>query len=89
MNMLCPSCHSVFDKDIDDANKIKEDWFYLRNLSETLAEDYASTSSMLKYIRRIHLKASIAIEARDHKVLGESEALYAKWNSSLYIIIKY
>ncbi|MEM0077589.1 MAG: hypothetical protein QW754_01300 [Thermoplasmata archaeon] len=44
---------------------------------------------MLKYIRRIHLKASIAIEARDHKVLGESEALYAKWNSSLYIIIKY
>ncbi|MEM3965247.1 MAG: hypothetical protein QXP79_01465 [Thermoplasmata archaeon] len=72
--MLCPSCHSVFDKDIDDANKIKEDWFYLRNLGETLAEDYASTSSMLEYIRRIpHVKASIAVEARSPKVTDEAK----------------
>ncbi|MEM2938486.1 MAG: hypothetical protein QXL95_04645 [Thermoplasmata archaeon] len=87
--VVCPSCHWVFDRDVGAANKIKEEGLCLGNLGETLAEDYASTSSMLEYIRRIHLKASIAIEARDHKVLGESEALYAKWNSSLYIIIKY
>ncbi|MEM0195753.1 MAG: transposase [Thermoplasmatales archaeon] len=69
--VVCPSCHSVFDRDVGAANKIKEEGLCLGNLGEMLAEDYASTISMLEYIRRIpHVKASIAVEARSPKVTG-------------------
>ncbi|MEM3197469.1 MAG: zinc ribbon domain-containing protein, partial [Conexivisphaerales archaeon] len=60
--VVCPSCHSIFDRDVSAANK--QEGLCLGNLGETLAEDYASTSSMLEYIKRIpHVKASIAVEA--------------------------
>ncbi|MEM3035740.1 MAG: zinc ribbon domain-containing protein, partial [Thermoplasmata archaeon] len=73
--VVCPSCHWVFDRDVGAANKIKEEGLCLGNLGETLAEDYASTSNMLEYIRRIpHVKASIAVEARSPKVTDEAEA---------------
>ncbi|MEM0288282.1 MAG: zinc ribbon domain-containing protein, partial [Nitrososphaerota archaeon] len=66
--VICPSCHSVFDRDVVAANKIKQEGLCLGNLGETLAEDYASTSSMLEYIKSIpHVKASIAYEARSSK----------------------
>ncbi|MEM4067386.1 MAG: zinc ribbon domain-containing protein [Candidatus Micrarchaeaceae archaeon] len=71
--VVCPSCHSVFDRDVGAANKIKEEGLCLGNLGETLAEDYASTSSMLEYIKHISVKASIAVEARSPKVTGEAE----------------
>ncbi|MEM4150747.1 MAG: zinc ribbon domain-containing protein [Conexivisphaerales archaeon] len=45
---VCPSCHSVFDRDVGAANK--QEGLCLGNLGETLAEDYAS--SMLEYIKR-------------------------------------
>ncbi|MEM3290259.1 MAG: transposase [Candidatus Micrarchaeaceae archaeon] len=71
--VVCPSCHSVFDRDVGAANKIKEEGLCLGNLGETLAEDYASTISMLEYINRIpHVKASIAVEARSPKVTSVS-----------------
>ncbi len=37
---VCPSCHSVFDRDVVAANKIKQEVLCLWNLGETLAEDY-------------------------------------------------
>ncbi|MEM0202308.1 MAG: zinc ribbon domain-containing protein, partial [Candidatus Micrarchaeaceae archaeon] len=39
---ICPSCHSVFDRDVGAANKIKQEGLCLGNLGETLVEDYAS-----------------------------------------------
>ncbi|MEM3424118.1 MAG: transposase [Nitrososphaeria archaeon] len=67
----CPSCHSIFDRDIGAANIIKQEGLCLRNIGETLAEDYASTSNMLEYIKRIpHVKASIAVEARSPVLTG-------------------
>ncbi|MEM3242429.1 MAG: zinc ribbon domain-containing protein, partial [Conexivisphaerales archaeon] len=47
--VVCPSCHSVFDRDVGAANK--QEGLCLGNLGETLAEDYAS--SMLEYIKRM------------------------------------
>ncbi|MEM0146976.1 MAG: hypothetical protein QXF85_00790 [Candidatus Micrarchaeaceae archaeon] len=42
---------------------------------ETLEEDYTSASSILEYIKSIpHVKASISVEARSHKVAGVAEA---------------
>ncbi|MEM4126718.1 MAG: transposase, partial [Conexivisphaerales archaeon] len=77
--VVCPSCHSVFDRDVGAANKIKQEGLCLGNLGETLAEDYASTSSMLEYIKRIpHVKASIAVEARSSKQAGVAEAPSAR-----------
>ncbi|MEM3859006.1 MAG: hypothetical protein QW478_06325, partial [Candidatus Micrarchaeaceae archaeon] len=59
----------------------------LGNLGETLAEDYASTSNMLEYIKSIpHVKASIAVEARSPKVAGEAEAPSARRGSSLILL---
>ncbi|MEM3215406.1 MAG: hypothetical protein QXS17_00595 [Candidatus Micrarchaeaceae archaeon] len=56
-------------------NKIKQEGLCLRNLGETLVEDYASASSMLEYIKSIpHVKASIAVEARSPKVADVAEA---------------
>ncbi|MEM0143557.1 MAG: zinc ribbon domain-containing protein [Candidatus Parvarchaeum sp.] len=46
---ICPSCHSVFDRDVSAANKIKQEGLCLRNLGETLAEDYASASRCLMH----------------------------------------
>ncbi|MEM4126736.1 MAG: transposase [Conexivisphaerales archaeon] len=46
---VCPSCHSVFDRDVGAANK--QEGLCLGNLGDTLAEDYAS--SMLEYIKRM------------------------------------
>ncbi|MEM4102933.1 MAG: zinc ribbon domain-containing protein, partial [Conexivisphaerales archaeon] len=75
--VVCPSCHSVFDRDVGAANK--QEGLCLGNLGETLAEDYASTSSMLEYIKRIpHVKASIAVEARSSKQAGVAEAPSAR-----------
>ncbi|MEM3288780.1 MAG: hypothetical protein QXT35_01670, partial [Conexivisphaerales archaeon] len=72
---VCPSCHSVFDRDVGAANK--QEGLCLGNLGETLAEDYAS--SMLEYIKRIpHVKASIAVEARSSKQAGVAEAPSAR-----------
>ncbi|MEM3248825.1 MAG: hypothetical protein QXL00_03485, partial [Conexivisphaerales archaeon] len=72
-----PSCHSVFNRDVGAANK--QEGLCLGNLGETLAEDYASTSSMLEYIKRIpHVKASIAVEARSSKQAGVAEAPSAR-----------
>ncbi len=47
--VVCPSCHSVFDRDVGAANK--QEGLCLGNLGEALAEDYAS--SMLEYIKRM------------------------------------
>ncbi|MEM3185958.1 MAG: zinc ribbon domain-containing protein, partial [Conexivisphaerales archaeon] len=77
--VVCPSCHSVFDRDVVAANKIKQEGLCLGNLGETLAEDYASTSSMLEYIKSIpHVKASIAYEARSSKQADVAEATSAR-----------
>ncbi|MEM4064555.1 MAG: hypothetical protein QXR16_03755, partial [Candidatus Micrarchaeaceae archaeon] len=47
----------------------------LGNLGETLAEDYASTSNMLEYIKSIpHVKASIAVEARSPQTNGRGRS---------------
>jgi len=44
----------------------------LWNIGETLAEDDASTSSMLDYLKSIpHVKASIAVEAISSKQAEE------------------
>ncbi|MEM3416322.1 MAG: hypothetical protein QW719_03225 [Candidatus Micrarchaeaceae archaeon] len=62
----CPSCNSVFDRGVTSAAKIKRRGALLWKIGETLVEDYASTSSMLEYIKSIpHVKASIAVEARN------------------------
>ncbi|MEM3853800.1 MAG: hypothetical protein QW606_05800, partial [Conexivisphaerales archaeon] len=89
--VVCPSCHSVFDRDVGAANK--QEGLCLGNLGETLAEDYAS--SMLEYIKRIpHVKASIAVEAPNKRAWprpqGRGSSLtvngiiyiynFAKWN---------
>ncbi|MEM3839047.1 MAG: hypothetical protein QXF01_00485, partial [Candidatus Micrarchaeaceae archaeon] len=72
---ICTSCHSAFDIGVVSANRIKQEGLCLGSLGETLAEDYASASSMLEYIKSIpHVKASIAVEVRSPKVAGEAEA---------------
>ncbi|MEM4097967.1 MAG: hypothetical protein QXS81_04705, partial [Candidatus Micrarchaeaceae archaeon] len=82
-----PSCHLAFDRDVGSANRIKQEGLCLGNLGETLAEDYASTSNMLEYIKSIpHVKASIAVEARSPKVAGEAEAPSARRGSSLILL---
>ncbi|MEM4063514.1 MAG: zinc ribbon domain-containing protein [Conexivisphaerales archaeon] len=51
--VICPSCHSVFDRDVGAVNK--QEGLCLGNLGDTLAEDYAS--SMLEYIKRMRKQA--------------------------------
>ena len=59
----CPSCGRVQDRDVSAAKAIEG--LSLRNVGETLADDDASTISMLEYLKSIpHVKASIADEAR-------------------------
>ena len=59
----CPSCGHVQDRDVSAAKAVEG--LSLRNVGETLADDDASTSSMLEYLKSIpHVKASIADEAR-------------------------
>jgi putative transposase len=64
----CPSCGRVQDRDVSAANATKYEGLSLWNVGETLADDDASTSSMLEYLKSIpHVKASIAGEARSPK----------------------
>jgi len=72
----CPSCGRVQDRDVSAANAIGYEGLSLRNVGETLADDDASTSSMLEYLKSIpHVKASIAGEARSpEQVDGAQEA---------------
>ena len=64
----CPSCGRVQDRDVSAANTIEYEGLSLRNVGETLVDDDASTISMLEYLKRIlHVKASIAGEARSPK----------------------
>jgi len=64
----CPSCGHVQDRDVSAAYATKYEGLSLRNVGETLADDDASTSSMLEYLKHIpHVKASIAGEARSPK----------------------
>jgi len=59
----CPSCGHVQDRDVSAAKAVEG--LSLRNVGETLADDDASTISMLEYLKHIpHVKASIAGEAR-------------------------
>jgi len=61
----CPSCGRVQDRDVSAANAIEYEGLSLWNVGETLADDDASTISMLEYLKSIpHVKASIAGEAR-------------------------
>ena len=63
----CPSCGHVQDRDVSAANATDYEGLSLRNVGEALVDD-ASTSNMLKYLKRIpHVKASIADEARSPK----------------------
>ena len=61
----CPSCGHVQDRDVSAAYATEYEGLSLRNIGETLADDDASTSSMLEYLKHIpHVKASISNEAR-------------------------
>ena len=70
----CPSCGHVQDRDVSAANATKYEGLSLRNVGETLADDDASTSSMLEYLKSIpHVKASIADEARSPEQAGGAQ----------------
>jgi hypothetical protein len=54
---------------------IKNKGLSLWNVWEMLAENHASTSNMLDYLKSIpHVKASIAVEARSSKLTDAAEA---------------
>ncbi|EQD59440.1 transposase IS605 OrfB [mine drainage metagenome] len=64
----CPFCEYLQDRDVSAANATINKGLSLRNVGETLAEDHASVSSMLEYLKHIpHMKASIADETRSSK----------------------
>ncbi|MGC8581337.1 MAG: RNA-guided endonuclease InsQ/TnpB family protein [Thermoplasmata archaeon] len=64
----CPLCGYTLDRDVSAAMVIKIKGLSLWNIGETLVEDYATTSSVLDYLKSIpHVKASIAVEARSSK----------------------
>ncbi|MGC8725954.1 MAG: zinc ribbon domain-containing protein, partial [Thermoplasmata archaeon] len=64
----CPLCGYTLDRDVSAAMVIKIKGLSLWNIGETLVEDYATTSSMMDYLKSIpHVKASIAVEARSSK----------------------
>jgi len=70
----CPSCGHVQDRDVSTANVIEYEGLSLRNVGETLADDDASTSNMLEYLKSIpHVKASIAGEARSPEQSGGAQ----------------
>ena len=71
----CPNCGCLYDRDVSAANIIRKLGLSLWNIGETLAEDNASTSSMLAYIKHIpHVKANISVEARSPKLTDVAEA---------------
>ncbi len=68
MTFACPSCGYTSDRDVGAAMVTKTKGLSLWNIGETLAEDHASTSNMMDYLKSIpHVKASIAVEARSSK----------------------
>ena len=82
----CPFCGYISDRDVGSAKTIDMKGLSLWNIGETLAEDYASTSNMLRYMNNIpHVKASISIEARSPKQADVAEAPSAGRGSSLLI----
>ncbi|MEM0040762.1 MAG: transposase [Thermofilum sp.] len=75
--VVCPSCHSVLDRDVGAAIRIKQEGLCLGNLGETLAEDDASVSSMLEYMKSIpHVKASMSGEARSPNECNEGGVVH-------------
>ncbi|MGC9145573.1 MAG: zinc ribbon domain-containing protein [Nitrososphaeria archaeon] len=54
----CPSCSSLFDRDVASALAIKDKGLCLWNAGETPGDNRTSTSSMMEYMQSIpHVKA--------------------------------